>query len=58
MTKTTSNSDEWEGYINGLTHACNMRPTIPYGDEGGRIVNNLREQLIAEIQKTEKKHGI
>jgi hypothetical protein len=40
---------EWLGYRNGLQRAGNMHPRIPYGDEGGRMVNHLRDQIDAEI---------
>ena len=58
MKPDTTEKVEWDGYRNGLTRACNMRPTIPFGDEGANVWENIRAQIIAEIQKVEKEHGI
>ena len=48
---TDGDCAEWVGYINGLVRAGNLRPRIPYGDEGGRVLNDIRAQIDAEIEK-------
>ncbi len=42
---------EWEGYNNGLTLAGNLRPSIRYGDDGGRVLNDIRRQIDAAMHE-------
>lgn len=44
---------EWEGYVYGLTRALNMKPRIARGDEGTQVLNDLRDQIAAEIKRAE-----
>lgn len=45
---------EWEGYINGLIYAGNMKSRIHRGDEGSRVLNDIREQIDAAIDAAHK----
>jgi hypothetical protein len=40
---------EWEGYINGLTKAGNLRSTLVVDDGTGRVLNDIRAQIQEEI---------
>lgn len=55
---TAAERREWEGYINGLTRAMNLKSRVPRGDEGTRVMNDLREQIAAEITRVEARLGL
>lgn len=59
MTKQSKTTlpPEWEGYASGLRRALNMKPRVPRGDEGTRVLNDLRDQIMAEIARVEAEHG-
>ena len=40
---------ETMGYINGLIYAGNLKPRVQLGDEGSRVLNDIREQIDAAI---------
>ncbi|WP_122425140.1 hypothetical protein [Pseudomonas viridiflava] len=42
---------EWEGFNNGLTLAGNLRPSITHGDDGGRVLNDIRCQIDEAMRK-------
>ena len=46
---------EWDGYINGLTRAINLRPRFEYSDEGGRVINDIRAQIADEVERAKTK---
>lgn len=43
---------EWEGYRNGLTASCNLRPKMPFGAEGANALESIRSQIVELIAAT------
>jgi hypothetical protein len=48
---------EWTGYINGLAYAGNMKPRVQRGDEGARVLNDIREQIDSAILAARQQQG-
>lgn len=46
---------EWVGYVNGLTYAANLRSRFVIDDSGGRVLNDIRAQIVAEIENTRER---
>lgn len=42
---------EWEGFNNGLIRAGNLRPSIVHGDDGARVLNDIRRQIDSAMVK-------
>jgi len=48
-------AQEWEGYINGLIRAGNLRSRFVVDDSTGRVLSDIRRQIDDEIENARLK---